>query len=111
MAYLPVEIPCIMKAGNLPAMITGVINAPDCDNFPIRLVIDGGSYPVEEVMDDKGIELSSYAASDKWYFTEWLRSILKEKLSGRKEYVFNEDGLEYWYNSTDFRRHYTCEEG
>lgn len=79
---------------------------------------NGGSHALTGMKDCEGTPLEQYEIADKWNFHEWLWSLYKEtqyKIKNpqnpyHKEYCFTETGQEYCYESTDFKKHYTCSE-
>lgn len=72
---------------------------------------DGEQHEMASLSDVNGRPLSEYSDYEPWYFDEWFRCLYKESQTPRKEYRFTEDGQEYWYQRTDFKRHFTCMEG
>lgn len=72
---------------------------------------NGEQHEMSSLLDQDGKSLSRYTEFEPWYFNEWFRCLWKESLTSRKEYRFTEDGQEYWYQSNDFKKHFTRMEG
>ncbi len=103
---IKVNIPCIINGKE--TTITEVFNHP-CSG--LRCMANGEEYSLSAVCDKTGKPVIRYTIDDKWYFEEWFLCIKKEATTGKKEYCFTEVGQEYWFTTTDFKRHYTALEG
>ena len=117
MREIKTKIPCIK--GYCPITIIKVmeqypgnsgISAFTCETDK------GNMYPLSALRDENGKPLSDYQTDEPWYFNEWFRCLWEEAESERKQqfhkqYGFTDGGQEYWYQTDDFKRHYTSEEG
>lgn len=78
----------------------------------IAVCEDGRVYPLDDFGDGNGIPLRDY----RWQIEEWFYSLCKELAYKRanpcyKVYHYTDIGQEYWYEKTDFRKHFTACEG
>lgn len=116
MVKLSVSIPCYL--GEKEVRIVNV-TAPELGKTTLEYLTgvaeDGTEYPLRVLSDGDHKPLTDYQNAEQWHFQEWFRSLWKEENERsnpyHKEYQFTDSGQEYWYQKTDFKRHYTCEEG
>ncbi len=111
-AFIETNISCMTESCNI-TVVKVIEQYPQLNGISKYLCItDKGEYHgMSSLSDANGKPLSKYADFESWYFDEWFRCLWKESLSARKEYRFTENGQEYWYQRTDFKKHFTCMEG
>lgn len=107
------NIPCtLMLPGQEPqkAIIESVVRSFTGEPHPFRAIIDGKSYSLEFVWIGEQ-KLISYNDNEWWYLSEWYQAMQYYEKNKKTDWCFTEEGLEYCYYSTDFKRHYTIFEG
>lgn len=109
--YGEIKIPCkvdIPWSDKVDDVIIGVTRPMSGDAIDFRVILkDEGSVAPEFVKVD-GMRLTEY---DKFQLYEWYKSYNIYKEKGKTEYFFEENGDEYWYQTNDFKKHYTKIEG
>ena len=112
---LEINIPVVTRYGEKLILTKAIWNDEEIE--PVFYASKKGPYFITDLCDTNGKALADLKDIEPYYFIEWWRCLSKElvrKARGEHcitEYCFTETGDEYWYQTDDFRRHYTKIEG
>lgn len=119
MVKISVSLPCYLEEKEVRIVsVTAQKSGKTTLEYLTGVAEDGTEYPLRNLSDGDHKPLTEYQNAEQWHFQEWFQSLWKEERYRKmhsnpyhKEYQFTDSVQEYWYQNSDFIKHYTCDEG